>query len=64
MTNPDMVKIARAGADAATAGPSGDPRPMPEPNPPAPLTDADFARDPAYPAIDPPDSYQLKPMLD
>ncbi len=64
MTNPDMVKIKNSGtASGSAAGPAREAE-LPQPNPPAPLTDPDFQRDPDYPKIDPLDSNQLKPMLD
>jgi hypothetical protein len=60
MTNKDMVKTAARGSSARPA--RG--RKLPEPNPPAPIESPNFQRDPRYPEIDPPDSTQLKPMLD
>jgi hypothetical protein len=55
-----MVKTASTGA----APQSGRGRKLPEPNPPAPIEQPNFQRDPRYPEIDPLDSTQLKPMLD
>ena len=60
MTNKDVVKTASTGA----APESGRGRKLPEPNPPAPIEQPNFQRDPRYPEIDPLDSTQLKPMLD
>jgi hypothetical protein len=60
MTNKDMVKAA-SGASPARPGRA---RRVPRPNPPAPIEDPNFQRDPRYPQIDPLDSTQLKPMLD
>jgi hypothetical protein len=60
MTNKDMVKAAVGGAPRQP----GTARKVPEPNPPAPIDDPNFQRDPRYSSIDPLDSSRLKPMLD
>ena len=59
MTNKDMVKMATGAA--TRPGPA---RKVPQPNPPAPIEDPNFQRDPRYTTIDPLDSTRLKPMLD
>jgi hypothetical protein len=60
MTNKDMVKA----ASTQSAPRPGKARKLPQPNPPPPIDDPNFQRDPRYPEIDPLDSTQLKPMLD
>jgi hypothetical protein len=60
MTNKDMVKAVGEGAPRQP----GRVRKVPEPNPPAPIDDPNFQRDPRYSTIDPLDSTRLKPMLD
>lgn len=64
MTNPDMVKVKGRKRGPGQAPNLFDDPDLPRPNPPAPLSNPNFQRNPEYPAIDPLDSNQLKPMLD